>query len=213
MLRWFRAFLPKEERFFDLFARHAETCVRGAEALQGVLRGGEETAVYCQRVSQFENDADGITREVLTAVRRTFITPFDRGDIKDLITSMDDAIDQMQKTAKAIQLFEVSDFQPHMRQMGDVIVEAAKLVSDIVPLLRAMHDNASRINAKAEQLTRAEERADQLYDDGLKALYNKGKADPMAYIVGLEIYDHLEKVVDRLEDVANRVSGIVIEHV
>ena len=160
-----------------------------------------------------EHKADAVTREVLLAVRRTFITPFDRGDIKDLITSMDDAIDQMQKTAKAIQLFEVSDFKPHMRQMGDVIVEAAKLVSDIVPLLRAMHDNASRINAKAEQLTRAEERADQLYDDGLKALYNKGKADPMAYIVGLEIYDHLEKVVDRLEDVANRVSGIVIEHV
>ena len=67
-----------------------------------MLRGGEETPVYCQRVNQFENDADGITREVLTAVRRTFITPFDRGDIKNLITSMDDAIDQMQQTAKAV---------------------------------------------------------------------------------------------------------------
>jgi len=86
MMRWFRALLPREERFFDLFARHARTVVKGAEALQDMLRGGDETPVFCQRVNQFENDADNITREVLTAVRRTFITPFDRGDIKNLIT-------------------------------------------------------------------------------------------------------------------------------
>ena len=93
MLNLFRAFLPKEERFFELFARHAKTVEQGALALQGVLKGGDETPVFCQRVNQFENDADNITREVLTAVRRTFITPFDRGDIKNLITAMDDAIE------------------------------------------------------------------------------------------------------------------------
>src|SRR5260370_27238553 len=90
MLRWFRAFLPREERFFDLFARHSVAVVQGAEALQGMLRGGDETPVFCQRVNQFENEADNITREVLTAVRRTFITPFHPVDIQHLITSMDD---------------------------------------------------------------------------------------------------------------------------
>ena len=125
MMRWFRALLPKEERFFDLFARHAQTVVKGAEALQDMLRGGDETPVYCQRVNQFENDADNITREVLTAVRRTFITPFDRGDIKNLITAMDDAIDQMQQTAKAVVLFEVRTFEPPMREMGALLVECA----------------------------------------------------------------------------------------
>ncbi len=128
LMRWFRAFLPKEERFFDLFARHSQTVVQGAQALQGMLRGGEETPVFCQRVNQFENDADNITREVLTAVRRTFITPFDRGDIKNLITSMDDAIDQMQQTAKAVILFEVRTFEPPMREMGTLLVECANLV-------------------------------------------------------------------------------------
>ena len=123
MLRWFRAFLPKEERFFDLFARHAQTSVQCAKALQDMLRGGEETPVFCQRVNQFENDADSVTREVLTAVRRTFITPFDRGDIKNLITSMDDAVDQMQATAKAVMLFEVREFEPPMREIGTLIVE------------------------------------------------------------------------------------------
>src|ERR1700709_2832861 len=102
MMRLFRYFLPREERCFVLSARHPRTVVQGAEALQAMLRGGEETPVFCQRVNQFESDADGIVREVLTAVLRTFITPFDRVDITNLITSMDDAIDQMQQTAKAV---------------------------------------------------------------------------------------------------------------
>src|SRR5271156_5371014 len=116
MLGWFRAFLPKEERFFDLFARHSQTVQQGALALQGMLQGGGETPVFCQRVNQFENDADNVTREVLTAVRRTFITPFDRGDIKNLITAMDDAIDQMQQTAKAVMIFEGVDFKTKRRE-------------------------------------------------------------------------------------------------
>src|SRR5258708_11994462 len=118
MLRWFRAFLPREERFFDMFNRHAQTVVQGALALQDMLRGGDETPVFCQRVNQFENDADNITREVLTAVRRTFITPFDRGDIKNLITSMADAIDQMQQTANAGALFEFPTVPPPIRTIG-----------------------------------------------------------------------------------------------
>ena len=72
MLRWFRSFLPREERFFDLFARHSVVVVKGAEALRGMLRGGDETTVYCQRVNQFENDADAITREVLADVETHF---------------------------------------------------------------------------------------------------------------------------------------------
>src|SRR2546430_8342685 len=136
LMRWFRAFLPKEERFFDLFARHSQTVVQGAQALQGMLRGGEETPVFCQRVNQFENDADNITREVLTAVRRTFITPFDRGDIKNLITSMDDAIDQMQQTAKAVVLFEVRSFEPPMREIGGLPVGCATLVVRALALIQ-----------------------------------------------------------------------------
>ena len=136
MLRWFRALLPREERFFDLFARHSHAVVQGALALQGMLRGGEETQVFCQRINQFENDADNITREVLTAVRRTFITPFDRGDIQNLITSMDDAIDQMQQTAKAVILFEVRSFEPPMREMGMLLVDCANLVGRALPLLQ-----------------------------------------------------------------------------
>jgi uncharacterized protein len=214
MMRWFRAFLPKEERFFDLFDRHAQTVIQGAIALQGVLNGGEETPVYCQRVNQFENDADNITREVLTAVRRTFITPFDRGDIKNLITSMDDAIDQMQQTAKAVVLFEVREFEPTMREMGGLLVECSNLVGRALPLLQAIGQNVPMITAITEEMTKLEGRVDDLHDIGLKELFLKHRnANTMDFIVGAEIYDHLEKVADRFDDVANEINSIMIEQV
>jgi uncharacterized protein len=213
-MRWFRALLPREERFFDLFARHAQTVVKGAQALQDMLRGGDETPVFCQRVNQYENDADNITREVLTAVRRTFITPFDRGDIKNLITAMDDAIDQMQQTAKAVILFEVRIFEPPMREIGTLLVDCANLVVRALPLLQSIGQNVAELNAITEELTKLEGRVDDLHDIGLKELFLKHRnANTMDFIVGNEIYDHLEKVADRFDDVANEISSIVIEQV
>src|ERR1700758_3678623 len=118
MLGWFRALMPKEERFFDLFEKHAAIVVAGAEALRGMLQAGNSTEGYCREIFTRESEADDVTREVMTAVRRAFITPFDRTDIQDLISSMDDAIAQMNKPAKTIVLFEVKSFEPQMRQMS-----------------------------------------------------------------------------------------------
>src|SRR5712671_6417764 len=123
MLGWFQALMPKEERFFDLFTQHAEIVVKGAEALRSLLEGGERVEYFCDQILARENEADEIARQVFTAVRRTFITPFDRTDIQDLISSLDDAIDQMNKTAKTIALFEVRSFEPQMRQMSEIILE------------------------------------------------------------------------------------------
>jgi len=214
MLRWFHALMPKEERFFELFAKHSEAVLAGGEALRAMLEGGAAVARNCDTVMKREHDADILTRDVLIAVRRTFITPFDRGSIRELITSMDNAIDQMQKTAKTVILFEVSEFTPQMRQMGDSIVKAAQLVREAVPLLQAISQEAARISTFTEQISQIEGRADELHDSGLKELYQtRAKDDPMAFFVGNEVYDHLEKVVDRFDDVANVMHGIVIEHV
>jgi predicted phosphate transport protein (TIGR00153 family) len=206
--------MPRERRFFELFNRHARTLVGGAVALREMLEGGDAVPAACGKIVDYEHEADQVVREVLLHVRRTFITPFDRGDISDLINSQDDAIDQMQKTAKAITLFEVRSFEPQMRALGDIIVQAAHLTVEAVGLLGDMHDNATRLNAITEQVTRIEEQADDVNDDGIKALYRAHRdGSAMGYIVGAEIYDHLEKVVDRFEDVANRINGIVIEQV
>lgn len=218
MLGWFRALMPREDRFFDLFARHSAALVEAAEALQEVLKGGPDVARHCQVIIDREHEADAITAEVLLAVRRSFITPFDRGDIKDLIQSMDDAVDQMNKTVKAIQLYELRHFEPLMQDMGGTVVEAARLTAEVVPLLNAVGTHAGRINQITEAITQVEGRSDEMQEKGLKALYRThrregGDGDAMAYIIGAEIYGHLEDVVDRFEDVANEISGIVIENV
>jgi predicted phosphate transport protein (TIGR00153 family) len=213
MLSWFQALMPKEHAFFGMFRRHAETLVQGAEALRRLLEGGDAVPHWCEQVMAFENQADEITREVLTAVSRSFITPFDRGHIKELTTSLDDAIDQMQKTAKAIILFEQRQFAPEMQGMGDLIVKTAKLTVELVGLLDKLAKNSGRIGALTQQIIDLENEADHLYDAGMKALFLKARdGAAMDYVIGAEIYDHLEKVADRFEDVANRVSIILVEH-
>ncbi|HEY6701599.1 MAG TPA: DUF47 domain-containing protein [Pseudolabrys sp.] len=214
MLRWFHALMPKEERFFELFARHSQAVLAGAKALRAMMEGGEAISANCQTVMDREHDADDATREVLIAVRRTFITPFDRGSIRDLITAMDNSIDQMQKTAKTVILFDVNAFTPQMKDMGDAIVRSAELLQQAVPLLSSISSEAVRISDLTAQISALEGRADELHDIGLRELYQtKSKVDPMAFFVGNEVYDHLEKVVDRFDDVANVMHGIVIEHV
>ena len=212
-MRWFRALLPREDKFFDLFEAHARTIVEAAEELRSML-AGQDVEKHCQRIVVLEDQADKITADVLLAVRKSFITPFDRGDIKDLVHSMDDAIDMMHKTVKTVRLFEQTSFDPLMQQMGDIIVDAAKLTAEAVPLLEKAGANANRLSTLAEQITRLEEQSDKLHEQGLKDLFLRhGRDNAMAYIVGSELYGELEKVVDRLEDVADEISGIVIEHV
>ena len=151
MLRWFHALMPKEERFFDLFAQHSRAVVAGAEALRAMLEGGDAIARNYQIVMDREHDADDATREVLIAVRRTFITPFDRGNIRDLITSMDNSIDQMQKTAKAVMLFNIRSFTPQMREMGDTIVKCALVCPVSVAAQRSRSSTMTRFPAWARR--------------------------------------------------------------
>lgn len=212
MLGWFQILMPQENRFFELFNRHALTIVEGAEAFSQLLSGKVELKEGCRRVVEFENKADVITRDVLTLTRRSFITPFDRSDIKLLITALDDSIDQMKKTIKAIQLYEVESFEPEMAEMGAVIVEAANKTVEAVALLDALRDQSIKLNVVTESLIKLEEKADDLYDRGMKALYLRHRhGNAMEFIVGIEVYDHLEKVMDRFEDVANYISSIAIE--
>lgn len=214
MINLFKRLLPREDKFFDMFSAHSRTVVGAAEALNRLL-AGEDIEGNCARIVALEEEADGITHEVLLAVRLSFITPFDRGDIKDLIQSMDDAIDMMHKTVKTIRLFERTSFDPGMQEMGKAVVEAAHLIAEAIPLLDRVGTNATRLGTIAEEITRVEGRADDLHEQGLKDLYRRHgvKGEAMAYLIGSELYGELEKVVDRFEDVANEISGIVIENV
>jgi uncharacterized protein len=109
-------------------------------------------------------------------------------------------------------LFELNRFEEPMQEMGEIIVRAAKLSMEAVPLLGAIGKEAGRLNTLTEEIIRIEERADQLHDQGRKELY-ANQTNAFAFMIGTEVYDHLEKVVDRFEDVANEISAIVIENV
>jgi predicted phosphate transport protein (TIGR00153 family) len=213
MLRFIRAIMPKEDRFFDMFERHAQILVAGADAMGRMFSGEEGIAESCRHIHAHENAADDVTRDVLVAVRRSFITPFDRSAITALTSAMDDSLDEMWQTAKAITLYEVDRFEPEMKEMSALASEAARLVLEAIPLMRNVGRNAGRLHEITEGIVHLEGKADELHDAGLKALYREyGVAKPMAFFVGREVYSHVERVLDRLEDVADEIQGIVIDH-
>lgn len=213
MFAWFQRLLPKQGNFFDLFEAHATTLAAGSEALARLLQGGDGMADHIQEIVEREHDADAITREVLQTVRRTFLTPFDRSAITDLIASMDDAIDEMQKTAGAIDLYDVKQFDPEMRDIAAIIVDAARLTVEALPLLRNVAANGTRLHELTERLVRMEGHADEIHAAGLKRLFKEhGASNTIHFMIARELYSHLERVVDRFEDVANEIDGLVIDH-
>lgn len=213
MFHWFQALLPRQGRFFEQFEAHAQTLVAGSAALARLLQGGPGMDQHIREITEREEEADTITREVLQSVRRTFLTPFDRGAITSLISSMDDAIDEMQQTARGISLYEQAVFEPEMRDMAAIIVDSARLLSEALPLLRSIHANAARLHELTGRLVRLEGQADEIHAQGLRNAFKQhGATNPMGFIVARELYNHLERVVDRFEDVANEIDGLVIDH-
>ena len=214
MFKIIRAIMPRSDNFFDLFEAQAEKAQEAALTLRAILEGGEDIADKCARLSTQEEEADQISYEVMQSIRRSFITPFDRSDIKALSSVLDDAIDQMNKTGKVVMLYDVTSFQTNMRAMADRIILLSNIVADALPLMRNIGANSSRLHQMVGEISRIEEQSDQVNDTGLKELFKATpKDDALAFVIGAELYDHLEKVCDRFEDVAHVMSDIVIEHV
>jgi predicted phosphate transport protein (TIGR00153 family) len=213
MFGWFQRLLPRTGDFFGLFEAHAATLVDAANALSRLSEDDSSTKEQLRIINEREHDADDIIREVLTTVRRTFLTPFDRGAITSLIASMDDAIDEMQTAARAIDLYELHQLQDEMKAMVAVAVESAALTAEVMPLLRDIGRNGGRIHELTERLVRLEGIADEIHADGLKKAFKQfGETSTIQFIVAREIFKHLERVVDAFEDVANEIDGIVIDH-
>lgn len=213
MFGWFHRLLPRQGNFFELFEAHVATVVAGADALARLIHDGTNREDHIREIFEREHDADEIIREVLRTVRHTFLTPFDRSAIISLVGSIDDAIDEMQAAAAAIDLYELTTFPKEMEDMVAIIVDSTRLLAEAIPLLRNIGDNGKRLHELTERLVRMEGHADNIHAAGLKAAYREfGPKDPMAFTVRREIYKHLERIVDAVEDVANAIDGIVIDH-
>ena len=158
-------------------------------------------------------EADEIIREVLTAVRRTFLTPFDRGAITSLIGAMDDAIDEMLAAARAIDLYELRELRPEMKQIVGLIVEAAAVTAEAIPLLRNVSSNGARLHELTGRLVSLEGEADDIHAARAQARISEvAKTNPLEFAVAREVFKNLERVTDAFEDVANEIDGIVIDH-
>jgi hypothetical protein len=213
MFAWFQRLLPRQGNFFELFEAHAVTLVAAAAATSRLFEGGPGVHEHAREIHERENEADDIIREVLTTVRRTFLTPFDRGAITSLIGAMDDAIDEMHAAAAAVELYEQREFTQEMKDMAAIIVDAARLTAEAMPLLRDVARNGARLHELTGRLVRMEGHADDIHAAGLKKAFQAhGAGDTLRFVVEREIYKHLERITDSFEDVANEIDGLVIDH-
>ncbi|MES2119813.1 MAG: DUF47 family protein [Pseudomonadota bacterium] len=195
-----------------MFEAHSATLVSAAAALQQMASDGASPAKILEQIQDDEHQADELIREVLTAVRKTFLTPFDRGAITSLIGSMDDAIDEMLAAARAIDLYELRELRPEMKQIIGLISEAAAVTSEAVPLLRNVSGNGTKLHELTGRLVNLEGQADELHAIGLKQAFQTARTDPLQFAVAREVFKNLERVTDAFEDVANEIDGIVIDH-
>jgi predicted phosphate transport protein (TIGR00153 family) len=211
---WFRRLVPRSADFYVLFERHSAATVAAGEALSQLVRGEGDRTTHLETIRDREHEADDIIRDVLTQVRQTFLTPFDRGAITSLIAAMDDVIDEIQSCASAVETYDFADFAPDMREMAEHICRALHKIDEALPMLRDVPRNGNRLHDLTGEIVRAEGEVDLIHERGLKANFATAKRDgqTVAFIVNREIFKHLEKVADAFEDVANQIDGIVIDY-
>jgi uncharacterized protein Yka (UPF0111/DUF47 family) len=212
LFQWFQRLLPQKGDFFRLFEAHAATLVAAAQALQDLKNDDTSTAQVLRVIRDREHEADELIRQVLTEVRATFLTPFDRGAITSLIGAMDDAIDEMLASARAIDLYGVSELRPEMKQIVDLIAESAAVTAEAVPLLRNLKAHGAKLHGLTARIVGLEGAVDDLHAAGLRRAFENARADPLQFAVTREVFKNLEKVADAFEDVANEIDGIVIDH-
>ena len=213
MFAWFQRLLPRRGDFFGMFEAHAATLVGAADDLQLIASDGASPQELLEKIRSHEHQADEIIREVLRTVRKTFLTPFDRGAITSLIGAMDDAIDEMLAAARAIDLYELRELRSEMKEIIGLIAEAAAVTAEAVPLLRNVSGNGAKLHQLTGRLVELEGEADDIHAAGLKRAFQEvARTSPLEFAVAREVFKNLERVTDAFEDVANQIDGLVIDH-
>jgi predicted phosphate transport protein (TIGR00153 family) len=203
--------MPQDERFIERFSEHARLIVPAAEAFRALMSGDGQAEQHAAEIARLEDAADRITRETVVAIHRTFVTPFDRSEILDLITALDDTIDLMKDTGRRMIRYGVG-FTPEMRGMADCAVRAASEIRDAMPLLASIDINVAELSAMSVAVRSIESEVDELLDRGLRVLF-AGDTSAGHKLTVEKVYDLVEAVVDRCEDVVDVIDGIVVEQV
>jgi len=202
--------MPREGRFFELFNAHAEHIVEGGRELAAMLGSFDQLDVRAQRIDAAERAADKVTHETIALLHRTFITPFDRDQIHQLITRMDDILDLIQDVAESVLLYDLRRITPEARQLGEICTMCCARVKTAVGLLTNVK-RADAILKCCQEIDQLESDADRVMRAGVSKLFRE-ETDAKQVIKMRMIYDLLETVTDRCEDVANIIEGIVLEN-
>ena len=206
----FARLMPREGKFFDLFNAHADNIVAGSRELAAAMADFGEIEAYAQRIDAIERDADKITHETITMLHRTFITPIDRDQIHLLITGMDDILDLIQDVAESLLLFDIRVVTGEAKQLADICRMCCERVKIAVGLLTNLKQTDAILKTCAE-IDRLESDADRVMRSAMSKLF-RDEPDVKQLIKLRTIYELLETVTDRCEDVANIIEGIVIEN-
>lgn len=207
-------FMPREVKFFDLFNAHAKEIVRGADALVALMaalnRKQEEAVAIAETIDAIESRADKITHETISLLHSTFITPLDRDEIHQLISTMDSVLDTIQDAAQTVAMYDIRRATPECIRMAEIIRACAEKVSAGVGMLADM-DNGPAILAAVRELDRLEDEADQALREALSRLFRE-ESDVRELIKLKAIYELLEIVTDHADDVGNLLEAIVLEN-
>jgi predicted phosphate transport protein (TIGR00153 family) len=212
----FKKLLPKEGNFFELFNQHAERMVEGAQAFSKLVANYGDANMreqYAREVDHAERSADKVTHEVNRLLHSTFITPLDREQIHTLINTMDDVADLIQDSAETMSLYDVRHMTEEITRLTDLSVRCCERVKDAVALLSKLSDqNTAQAALKAcEEIDKLESDADRVMRSALSKLFRE-EPDVREVIKLKAIYELLETITDKCEDVANVVEGIVLEN-
>jgi predicted phosphate transport protein (TIGR00153 family) len=205
----FARLMPQEGRFFDLFTRHASEIVQGGRELVAMMSGDGDIGQRAHNIETIEKRGDKIVRETLILLHKTFITPLDRNEIHALITQMDNILDLSEDVAHAMFLYDVREPTPEARRLADLCLACAEKVNAAVALLSSA-EHASTIMSLCEEVDKLEAEADHVMRAAMARLFRE-EPDVLRVIKLKELYEMLEGVTDRCEDVANVLESIVLE--
>jgi len=206
--------MPQEGKYFELFNSHAEQVVLGSKALLAMLSVLNDSDAEADKqrkvIDALENRADEITHETMRQLHKSFITPLDREEIHQLITSLDDILDLIQDVAHTVSLYNVRRMTPEAIRLSELCRDCCERVRAAVALLPSM-DNGPEILKICFEIDQLESAADREMRGAMSTLFRE-EADVRELIKFKAIYELLETVTDRCEDVANIIEGIVLEN-
>ena len=204
-------FIPREEKFFDLFEDSAHNMVKVSKSLKELLDNWQDIEQKVDGITELEHQGDTITHQIIAQLHRTFITPFDREDIALLAHSMDDVVDFIHATADAMLIYKIQAPTQRAMELADIIVQATEEIERTMPQLRRHGAELKKVIERCVEMNRLENMADRVYRSALAELFSD--STDMAHVIKWrEIYEHMETATDRCEDVANVIEGVALKH-